>query len=108
MLKRWNMPKTDPRRVDTLMRECSVGRLCALLLSSRGLFTYREAADFITPGEGLDDPFSILEMDAAAERILRAVDEGERIVIYGDYDCDGVTATAILYTELLNMGADVG
>ena len=108
MLKRWNIAKEDPRRVDVLMRECAVGRLCAQVLSSRGLFSYREAADFLTPGEGLDDPFSILEMDIAAERILRAVDEGERIVVYGDYDCDGVTATAILYTELLTMGADVG
>lgn len=108
MLKRWIMPEENPRRIDMLMRECSVGRLSAQILSSRGLFTYREAAEFVTPGDGLDDPFSILEMERAAERILRAVEEGERIVIYGDYDCDGVTATAILYTELEMLGADVG
>ena len=108
MLKRWLIPKTDAARIDLLSRDCGLSRLSAQVLAARGCATYREAADFLEPGQTISSPFDITDMEKAAKRILSAVDLGERIVVYGDYDCDGVTATAILYTYLQMMGADVG
>ena len=108
MLKRWIIPKMDAARIDLLSRDCGLSRLSAQVLAARGCTTYREAADFWEPGQTISSPFDITDMEKAAKRILSAVDLGERIVVYGDYDCDGVTATAILYTYLQMMGADVG
>ena len=108
MLKRWIIPKTDAARIEQLSRECGLSRLSAQVLASRGGTTYREAADFLEPGQTISSPFDMTDMEQAAKRIMAAIDSCERIVVYGDYDCDGVTATAILYTYLQMMGADVG
>ena len=108
MLKRWIIPKTDAARIEQLSRECGLSRLSAQVLASRGCTTYREAADFLEPGQTISSPFDMTDMEQAAKRIMAAIDSCERIVVYGDYDCDGVTATAILYTYLQMMGADVG
>lgn len=108
MIKRWVMPKTDAAQIKQLREECGLSRLSAQVLAARGCTSYREAADFLEPGDTISSPFELADMGRAAERIQQAIDYGERIVIYGDYDCDGVTATAILYTYLDMIGADVG
>lgn len=86
MLKRWLIPKTDAARIDLLSRDCGLSRLSAQVLAARGCATYREAADFLEPGQTISSPFDITDMEKAAKRILSAVDLGERIVVYGDYD----------------------
>jgi single-stranded DNA-specific DHH superfamily exonuclease len=57
--------------------------------------------------EALHDPFLFEDMEKAVQRILHAVSAGEKIVIYGDYDCDGITAIAVLYRALRSLGAQV-
>ncbi|MGN1123738.1 MAG: single-stranded-DNA-specific exonuclease RecJ, partial [Eubacterium sp.] len=79
----------------------------AFLLVTRGIDDELTASDFLSESCRFVSPFSFADMDKAVERINKAIDFGEKICIWGDYDCDGVTATALLYTFLQSMGADV-
>lgn len=81
----------------------------AQLLVNRGCETAEGAADFLEKRtEQLHDPFLMKDMEKAGRRILETAAAGKRIVIYGDYDVDGVTSVSILYMYLRDMGADVG
>ena len=68
--------------------------LLAGILAARGITDPAEALTLLAGEEELSDPMLLTDMDKACERILRAIDEGETIVVFGDYDVDGVTATA--------------
>ena len=81
--------------------------LLAGILAARGITDPAEALTLLAGEEELSDPMLLTDMDKACERILRAIDEGEMIVVFGDYDVDGVTATALLYQHLKGMGAAV-
>ena len=81
--------------------------LLAGILAARGITDPAEAMTLLAGEEELSDPMLLTDMDKACERILRAIDEGETIVVFGDYDVDGVTATALLYQHLKGMGAAV-
>ena len=81
--------------------------LLARILVARGLESPEKAMAFLTQDAPLSDPFALKDMDKAVARILKAVDAGEAIVIFGDYDVDGVTATALLFEHLRGMGASV-
>ena len=79
-----------------------VGRV----LQRKGLLTDEAATDFLHPRlRNLSDPFLLPDMPAAADRILRAIDQAEPIVLYGDYDVDGVTSLALLHEMLSAYGA---
>ena len=81
----------------------------AQLLYNRGCDTVEKATDFLTKKtEQLHDPFLMKDMEKAVDHILEMVKCGKKIVIYGDYDVDGVTSVSILYMYLSDMGADVG
>ncbi|HZW10849.1 MAG TPA: single-stranded-DNA-specific exonuclease RecJ [Phycisphaerales bacterium] len=101
------------RRIAPAAREDAapgVHPLVARVLGARGLCGAEETAEFLRPSlTGLHDPSLLPGVDRGAERILRALRSGERIIIYGDYDVDGVTATAILWHTLMSLrpGADV-
>jgi len=83
------------------------GDLVARVLASRGLVTPELAGLFLNPTlKQLHSPSQIPDLDRAAERVLRAVRGGERVAIYGDYDVDGITATAILYHTIKAVRAD--
>ena len=86
-----------------------LSKICARVLVSRGIDTYEKAAEFFDrdEGSGLSDPFLIKDMEKAADMLLDAVDCGKRICVYGDYDCDGITAAALLYSYLDAMGGNV-
>lgn len=105
--KKWEIAKEDPELSGILAEECGISPLAAAVLVSRGHSTYADAIQFLSGEEEFADPFEIRDMDKAVERIRRAVDDGEPITVYGDYDCDGVTATVILYTYLSSIGGDV-
>ena len=105
MLKRWIIGAPDAKKADLLRRQGSITQLCAEVLVSRGIESLDAAAELLNVSE-MNDPFLLKDMDRAAERILAAVDSGERICVYGDYDCDGVTSTVMLTDWLLCAGAD--
>ncbi|WP_270321053.1 single-stranded-DNA-specific exonuclease RecJ [Weissella confusa] len=85
-----------------------VSDLVAKILVNRGYDTVESANAFLRPGmDALYDPFLLHDMDVAIERIMTAIDNGEKIVVYGDYDVDGITSTAIMTWALELMGADV-
>lgn len=107
MIKRWSMTKVRSEEVSALSKECGISRLTASVLLSHGYRTYEQAAHFFDRQAPLSSPFDMVDMDKAVERIRTALDLQEKIAIYGDYDCDGVTASALLFTYLQLMGADV-
>ena len=77
------------------------------LLIQRGISSADEAREFLNPGvRHLHDPFALSDMDAAADRVRRAMDAGERICVWGDYDVDGVCASAILYDYFASEGIE--
>ena len=81
--------------------------LLAGVLTARGVTDPTDALTLLAGEEELSDPFLLTDMEKACERIWRAIDDGETIVVFGDYDVDGVTATALLYQHLKGMGATV-
>ena len=91
--------------VKNLSENYGVAPLIATILLNRGI---TEPDNFITPSEeALLDPFLMLGMEKATERILKAINDGEKIAIYGDYDVDGITSTAIMVKFLRSHNADV-
>ncbi|MFT3950734.1 MAG: DHH family phosphoesterase [Oscillospiraceae bacterium] len=104
-MKRWKINRPDPAKTLALTSRTDLTPLCADVLVSRGISSVEDAATFFAQEE-LSDPFLLKDMQTAADILTEAAEDGERICVYGDYDCDGVTATAVLYSYLLCMGAD--
>ena len=105
---RWKTSHTDKDAAAAVSEEFSLEPLAALLLVSRGMTDSEEIENFLFADSLFRDPFEIEDMDRAVERIGRAIDSGEKIMIFGDYDADGVTSTTLLYLYLREQGADVG
>ena len=105
-VRRWKIHTVDTQLAAQLAEESELHPFLALLLVSRGITDPEEAMTFLL-GDETDDPFSFADMDIAAERITNALDNGEKIMIYGDYDADGITATALLYSFLKDRGGNV-
>ena len=106
-IRRWNERKPNTELAAELAEVCEIHPFLSLILTSRGLDTPEQIFSFIVGQEEEIDPFAYADMDAAVERVQRAVDEKQRILVYGDYDTDGITATVLLYTYLKQAGADV-
>ena len=109
-MKKWTIGKPDPKAVELLSQKGGLSAVCAGVLASRNIDTIEKATEFFNQqdsGSQLSDPFLIHDMREAAEALLAAIDEGKKICIYGDYDCDGITATAVLYSYLECMGGNV-
>ncbi|NIK90993.1 single-stranded-DNA-specific exonuclease RecJ [Mangrovimonas sp. CR14] len=99
---RWTIkPKPQPEKVATLSNDLQVESAVASLLVQRGIETFEEAKTFFRPNlDDLHDPFLMQDMDRAVERIETALTNGERILVYGDYDVDGTTAVSLMSTYL--------
>lgn len=94
--------------VIAISKELDLTPVSSQLLINRGYENVDLARKFLSKSEEyLHDPFELKDMKQGAERIIRAVESGERVVIYGDYDVDGVTSVSILYMYLKSKGADV-
>ena len=103
----WQVNRPDEQAAAKLAAQIGAPKLLARVLTARGLDTPEKAMGLLGQDVPLTDPMRMKDMDKAVERILRAIDEEEKMVVFGDYDVDGVTATALLYSHLRNMGADV-
>lgn len=105
MLTQWRVARPDPTTQDKLATELSLSPLLCQILINRGITDATAARTFLSPSlHDLHDPFLILGMDAAVRRIMTAVQQGEQIAVYGDYDVDGVTGTALLLTFFEALG----
>lgn len=102
MEKIWNLKKQgDTNEVKHLSAALSVNMIIARLLVQRGISSYNEAKSFFRPRlSDLLDPFLMKDMDKAVERVERAISLQEKVIIYGDYDVDGTTSVAMMYSFL--------
>jgi single-stranded-DNA-specific exonuclease len=108
-MKRWTIEKHNYDAVKSLAHALKVSPVVAALLVSRGYQTEETALDFLNPSiEHLHDPYLLKDMKPAVERILRAIETGEKILVWGDYDVDGTTGTVVLRKALELLGADSG
>ncbi|MEX2114906.1 MAG: single-stranded-DNA-specific exonuclease RecJ [Pirellulales bacterium] len=108
MAKLWRIHPHDSARIVALERAAAIPAVVAQLLICRGICDPRTAGDFLDARlSSLRDPEDLPGLPAAADRIMAAVTAGRRIVVYGDYDVDGMSATAILYLCLRLLGGDV-
>ena len=103
--KRWVIQEVgDVEAVERLSKELNINKTLARLLVLRGIKTFDEARKFFRPAwEHLHDPFLMADMDKAVNRILDAIETGGKILIYGDYDVDGTTSVALVYSYLKNF-----
>lgn len=110
MQYRWILrPMESPDLVEVIRRSLNdLPEALARALVLRGIDSFERARMFFRPSqEALHDPFIMADMLPAAERVARALREGDRILVYGDYDVDGTTATALLVSALRSLGGDV-
>jgi len=108
MKRRWLINRTNPEYIRYLSRASSISPILAQILMNRGIKTPDDVHEFLQPGlTGLSDPFELPDMSAAVKRIKSALALNERVLVHGDYDTDGLTATAIMVHTLRAMGMDV-
>ena len=100
-------PWSEEKFNATLAAQQKETGLLAGILAARGITDPTEALMLLAGEEELSDPMLLTDMDKACQRIMDAIDNEETIVVFGDYDVDGVTATALLYQHLKGMGANV-
>ena len=98
----------DKAKVDKLSAEVGIDRVLAELLVKRGVETFEQARSFFRPSlSDLHDPFLMKDMDTAVERLRKAVTSGEKILVYGDYDVDGTTAVALVFSFIRRFTPNV-
>lgn len=105
MEKSWEIPNSpEETAVDSLSKSLNVNADLAALLIQRGIYTFEEARDFFRPEiSSLHDPFLMKDMDLAVNRLSEAIANGEKVLIYGDYDVDGTTSVALMMLFLKEM-----
>ena len=101
MQKRWNILKADEKKVEALQRSLTISKVLCKILVQRGIDTFDKAKNYFRPQlSHLHDPFLMKDMDKAVDRILSAIKENEKILVFGDYDVDGTTSVACMYKFL--------
>jgi len=109
MKLKWELkPEPDQRVVNQLSSELSLPPVATKILIARGLDTRSKAEEFLSPSLGnLLDPYFLPDMQKGVDRVIRALKEKEKIMIFGDYDVDGITSTSLLFLVLNKLGAEV-
>lgn len=105
-MKKWIVSRPDEAKVRKITAATDLSPLLSEIMVARGYDTVERLAEFFNGAE-LSDPFLLMDMENAVIAINEAVESGELICIYGDYDCDGITSTAVLFGYLESMGANV-
>src|ERR1700722_11950187 len=102
---KWNIADSDPTGVDKLARELKLAPAAARVLWARGYRDVEQGRRYLAPVlADLHDPWRLKDMTAAVDRVLRAIEQKERILLYGDYDADGTSAVVILMKGLKLAG----
>lgn len=106
--KHWTINEPNEQLVKQLSSQLNISTVSAKILIARGCETIEQAQPLLTINEShYHDPFLMAGMEQAVARIEEALDNGEKILVYGDYDADGITSTTVLMNALLDLGADV-
>ena len=104
LLKNGTSPKRIKKKRRQSAKKFNIDPFVAYLLAARGKVSEIAVSEFLSDEIRLSDPFDLLDMERAVERIEKAVESGEKITVYGDYDCDGVTSTVLLYSFFARYG----
>ena len=108
VLTQWQVASPDAEARDRLAADLSLSPLLCQILINRGISDAAAAAAFLTPSlHDLHDPYLLTGMDTSVRRIAAAIRNDEQIAVYGDYDVDGVTGTALLLTFFRSLGLHV-
>lgn len=108
MNKKWECYQTDKIKVQNLARKHNLSKLVATILVNKNIIEDKDVNNFLNPTRhDFHDPFLMPDMDKAVKRIKQAIENKERIVIFGDYDVDGITSTTVLKNFLIKRGANV-
>ncbi|MBS6546129.1 MAG: single-stranded-DNA-specific exonuclease RecJ [Butyricicoccus pullicaecorum] len=106
-MKKWVTAAPDLEAARSLSETCGFSPLAAVALCARGVDTPEKAQCFLATGiDGLYDPMRLRDMDKAVAAIRKAIGQQEKIIVFGDYDVDGITATCVLLRYLRSIGAD--
>ena len=109
MQKRWTVQKHDRTRAAEFARELGLSPLCAAILIARGYDTVEKAESFLNPSlEHLHDPLLMLGLGKACDRLFKAAEKGEKVLVWGDYDVDGTTGTVLLRSVFKLIGLESG
>ncbi len=106
-LKKWVIGHPDRQLAKTIAEELDIDPFTALLALGRGITDVSELEYFLSDEPMLSDPYELNDIKIAADTINEAIDLGLKIAVYGDYDCDGIMATAIMYKYLKSRNANV-
>ncbi|MDP2912857.1 MAG: DHH family phosphoesterase, partial [Candidatus Omnitrophota bacterium] len=107
MRKIWRIKDPDPAIQNELSSALNISKITAQILANRGINNPQAAAEFMKCSlSSCHDPFMLKDMDKAVFRIRKAIAASEPILVYGDYDADGMTGVAVLYSALKNLGAN--
>lgn len=104
--KKWIVNEFDRNLAKSLAEECDIEPIVALIASSRGYTDPTDLEQFISDEPFFSDTYELADIMHAADLVNMAIESGKKIAVYGDYDCDGVTATALLYSYLKQRNAD--
>ncbi|MBQ6991621.1 MAG: hypothetical protein IJN50_01705 [Clostridia bacterium] len=107
MKKKWEFYDSNINEVERITQEFNVSPLLATILSNRGIIKDEEIKIFLDPTRNdFHDPFLMPDMDKAIARILKAIENKEKVLIYGDYDVDGITSVTVLKKFLAEIGLE--
>lgn len=109
MNKKWECYKVDENRVNELARKYKLSRILAQILVNRGFDEDSQIEKFLNPTrKDFHNPFFMPDMEKATNRILKAIEDKQKVMIYGDYDADGITSITVLKKFLNERGIEVG
>jgi single-stranded-DNA-specific exonuclease len=108
MRKKWKYKELDEEKIDEIVRKFDVPELLATVLVNRGIVNDEEIRVFLNPTRSdFHDPYLMPDMEIAVERIIKAINNQEKVIIYGDYDVDGITSITVLKKFLKTCGLEV-
>ena len=108
MIKKWEFYNSDEKLVDEICEKYNLNKVIGKIIVNRHVVNDEDVRIFITPTrDDFHDPFLFKGMDIAVERIIKAINNKEKILIYGDYDVDGITSTTVLKKYLIDRGIPV-
>ena len=108
MNKKWQIYETDESKVKELKEKYKINNLLATILVNRGITDEEKIRQFLSPTrQDFYDPYLMKDMEIAVERIIKAIEAQEKVIIYGDYDVDGITSTTVLKKFLKDLGLEV-